>query len=171
MAVEDAPLYWDAVWAFVAVGQIDKAEQYLAMHSVNQLPPSALTAHVVQPSTQRQRELVETAVVLLQRMPRMPAAVGGGALTPLGQVHTSAVELMRHRERWRELCLKTLQDESIYDDCPVRDPPTPPLEIVRSVPYVVSPSSKTMGRKSAEYESLLPRNPQNATGNTAVPPR
>lgn len=133
MAVEDAPLYWDAVWAFVAVGQIDKAEQYLAMHSVNQLPPSALTAHVVQPATQRQRELVETAVVLLQRMPRMPAAVGGGALAPLGQVHTSAVELMRHRERWRELCLKTLQDESMYDDCPVRDPPTPPLEIERSV--------------------------------------
>jgi len=126
MAVEDAPLYWDAVWAFVAVGQIDKAEQYLAMHSVNQLPPSALTAHVVQPATQRQRELVETAVVLLQRMPRMPAAVGGGALAPLGQVHTSAVELMRHRERWRELCLKTLQDESMYDDCPVRHPVKPP---------------------------------------------
>ena len=56
MAAEDAPLYWDAVWALVAVGQIDKAEQYLTMHSVNQLPPSALTAAME--ATHRQRELV-----------------------------------------------------------------------------------------------------------------
>jgi hypothetical protein len=70
---------------------------------------------------------VETATALLQRMPRMVAAAGArDGLAPLGQVHASAVELMRHRERWREHCVMTLQDESLYDGCPVPPPPPHP---------------------------------------------